>query len=168
MPAHPNITPSSMERPRAALAAARRYRAEWLLSMNAGLLGIADLVEAARTEQGRPLRRLTVYELFRTSPDWSKRKADLALETLRRLAAVPADLPSRKLTVGWLVDPRSDGRRVSILADVLLSGQGRRLPPSDRFPYSPVAVTPSRRFSPAPANRADVQDMDITAQAGTE
>lgn len=142
--------PLSLAELNSALTAARRCRAEWLLSMDAGVLGLAELVSHATTDPGAPLRAIHLAEILRTQPGWGRRRSKAAMEILRRRIGVPETTPSWRLTVGWLVDRRCSGQRLTALCDQLTNDA--RSAPSDRFPYTPAAARlPSGRlYQPSP------------------
>jgi hypothetical protein len=132
------ITPTPIPELNSALAASRRVRAEWLLAMEAGVLGVAELVSHATTEEGAPLRAIHLAEILRTQPGWGRRRTRVAMETLRRRLGVPGTTPDYRLTVGWLVDRRSSGWRRIALCDQLTNDP--RSAPSAGFPYTPVDI----------------------------
>jgi|GEM_PF-2044283 hypothetical protein len=146
------IAPMPIGELNSALAASRRVRAEWLLSMDAGVLGVAELVSHATTEAGAPLRALHIAEVLRTQPGWGRRRTRVAMETLRRRLGVPETTPNHRLTVGWLTDRRSSGNRLTALCDQLTSDP--RSAPSAGFPFTPVVPLPSGRLyqSSSPAD----------------
>jgi hypothetical protein len=125
-----------LEQLNSALAGARRVRAEWLLSMNAGVLSLADLVSHADTDAGVALRAIHLMEILQTQPKWGRQRSKVAMEALRRRCEVADSTPNRRLTVGWLIDHRTSGQRVTALGDQLTSGN--RSAPSAGFPYTPV------------------------------
>lgn len=115
------------------LAAARRVRAEWLIAIEAGMLGAADLVNTAATPSGAALRAVTLHQLFVGQPGWDGAKTARAIMAVRRICGVDRKVPTRRLTVGWALDARSDGRRIRALAEALVGTD--RKPPTPRFPY---------------------------------
>jgi hypothetical protein len=141
--------PLSLAELNSALAAARRCRAEWLLSMDAGLLGVAELVSHASTEEGAPLRAIHLTEILQSQPGWGRRRSKAAMETLRRRTQVGGTTPNHRLTVGWLVDRRSSGQRLTALCDQLTNDP--RSAPSGGFPYTPVARPSGRLYQSPPA-----------------
>ena len=119
-----------------ARAAARRARADWLLALETGVLGVDELVAAAGADPRSPLRRIKLFQLLASLPGSTPSRACGVLAAFRRIAGVPRALPDRELTVGWLVDGRSNPRRVTALVDALNASDRR--PPSERFPWSPI------------------------------
>ena len=119
-----------------ARAAAQRARAEWLFALEVRVLGVDELVAAAGADPGSPLRRIKLFQLLASLPGSTPSRACGVLAAFRRIAGVPRAMPDRELTVGWLVDGRSNPRRMTALVDAL-NGPDRR-PPSERFPWSPI------------------------------
>jgi hypothetical protein len=119
-----------------ARAAARRARADWLLALESGVLGVDELVAAASADPQSPLRRIRLFQMIASLPMASPSRARDMLAAFRRMAVMPRALPDRELTVGWLVDRRSNPRRITALVDAL-NASGRQ-PPSERFPWSPI------------------------------
>ena len=119
-----------------ARAAAQRARAEWLFALEVRVLGVDELVAAAGADPRSPLRRIKLFQLLASLPGSTPSRACGVLAAFRRTAGVPRALPDRELTVGWLVDRRSNPRRITALVDAL-NASGRQ-PPSERFPWSPI------------------------------
>ena len=119
-----------------ARAAAQRARAEWLFALEVRVLGVDELVAAAGADPRSPLRRIKLFQLLASLPGSTPSRACGVLAAFRRIAGVPRALPDRELTVGWLVDGRSNPRRVTALVDALNASDRR--PPSERFPWSPI------------------------------
>ena len=118
-----------------ARAAARRARAEWLFALEARVLGVDELVAAAGDPRS-PLRRIKLFQVLASLPGSTPSRACGVLAAFRRIAGVPRALPDRELTVGWLVDGRSNPRRMTTLVDALNASD--RQAPSERFPWSPI------------------------------
>lgn len=108
---------------------AERMRAEWLYSVQVGVLTVPDLIQAATSESGRPLRRITLNQLLEAQ-GWGRARNQRALDHIRNLLGTTSD---RRLNVAWLVDARADGRRLQVWADALKE----RVPPWTGFPYTP-------------------------------
>lgn len=105
-----------------ALAAARRYRAQWLLAVADGGVTTLDVLQQAATIPGRPLTRLTLRQLLTAQPGVGNRTVD------RQLGQIAAECgtPTRRgrpgartpggcaaMTVGWLLDNRVRGVRLT-------------------------------------------------------
>lgn len=112
-----------------AAASARRLRAEWLQSITAGLVSADDLIAHAATDEGAPLRKLSLRQVI-LAPEGA---GDVTLA--RRMAALAAlvRVPARP-TVGWLIDTRAGGRRLLAWLD----GQTERTTPVTGFPFAPL------------------------------
>jgi hypothetical protein len=123
------------------LRVARRVRGEALAGLASGVLSPADLLELAASEDGRALRRILVRTVLREL-GCTERRCGQLVELLRRLAKVDDDCSSRSLTLGWLLDRRTSGQRVTAFADVLVSGclsGAPRSAPSTGWPYAAQA-----------------------------
>lgn len=101
----------SLSTARAALVDARRYRAEWLVAVAQGLTGPLDLVVQAATEEGEPLRTISLQQLLLSVPGWGHLRSAQVLRDLAGVLDVDCAVVGRH-TVGWLLDPRAGGRRV--------------------------------------------------------
>ena len=102
------------------------------------MLGVDELVAARWLPV--PARRSDASSSSRCSPRCQARpRAEPATD----LVAFRRDWPEcaercriASLTVGWLVDGRSNPRRMTALVDALDASDRR--PPSERFPWSPI------------------------------
>lgn len=126
---------STPENAQIAAARARRYRAEWLLAVAEGFTSPLDLVSHAATNQGRPLRRIRLSELVGTQPGWGAGRVRKTMGGLLHQLAVhgQSQSPTTRLTVGWILDPRSNGRRF----DSLIHALTPRQTPWTGFPFEP-------------------------------
>lgn len=110
---------------------AARTRGAWLISLGVeGNKTIPDLVRQATTEEGRPLRRITLRQLLLTQEGWGRARAD---RVLSHTTSLLGHEPTSRLTVAWLIDARAGRRRVHALADALTE----RDVPWIGFPYAP-------------------------------
>lgn len=124
-------TPPSIEVAREALSAARRTRAEYLIALTEGLIDISDLLAFAVTEDGAPLRRISLRQLLLSQPGWGERRTARVLSALSdRLGT--AERP-KDMTIAWLIDPRSGGRRYLAWLDVR---QAKSSAPWPGFPFA--------------------------------
>ena len=96
---------------------ARRLQAEWLHLVSTGELPPMEVIQEACTEDGASLRKLRLYSLLTSQPRWGEKKALQVLELMISVLKVKVD--PKEVTVGWLVDSRSGGRRVQALVDAL-------------------------------------------------
>lgn len=126
----------------AELRAARRARGDALTGLASGVLSPADLLELASAESGRPLRHIPVRSLLRELGSSEKQSRELIRLLLRIVQA--GDANDKPLTVAWVIDRRTNGRRVTALADVLVSSRlvlsnqddALRPIPSEGWPYA--------------------------------
>lgn len=100
-----------LDRANSALAAARRYRAQWLLSLAYGATSTLELLRHAATVPGRPLTRLTLRQVLGAVPGVGMTTVRRQLQQLLAECGTGSELPNR-VTVGWLLDTRSRGRRL--------------------------------------------------------
>ncbi len=112
---------------------AARTRAEWILSLHLGYVTATDLIEAACTDEFKPLLRLTLRQVLSNQPGWGVARAQRVLGHLRSVLGLTGT-NTRRLTVAWLVDSRAGGRRVLAWADCL---DNKSNPPWPGFPYAP-------------------------------
>lgn len=126
----------SLELANTAKREAARTRSEWIVSLNVEgpdgqmLVSIPDLLRQATTEEGRPLRRISLRQLLLTQEGWGRARADRVLSLTTSLLGHE---PTSRLTVAWLIDARAGRRRVHALADALTE----RVAPWIGFPYAP-------------------------------
>lgn len=129
------------------LAAARTHaketRAEWVLRIHREQSTVQDTVAFATTRDGRPLLALGLARLLAAQKGWSRSQADRAIIHIHNTLSIP--LPAlrerSRLTVKWLIDGRTGGRRVLALADF----QTTTGKPYAGFPFAamPTIVTHS-------------------------
>lgn len=115
---------------------ATEMRAAWALAVHRGDVTIQETVTHATTEEGRALLALGLVRLLAAQPTWSRARADRAIVHIHETLKLP--LPDRRdrsmLTVKWLIDGRTAGRRLLALADF----QARDARPYSGFPYAPL------------------------------
>lgn len=118
---------------------ANRTRAEWLASIQVGVLTVPDLINAALADDGASLRRIGLRQLL-LAQSWGPTRVERTLTRLRTLTDPPAghhgtkvEASKRRLTVAWLVDRRVRGSRLAAWADVMQE----RTPPWTGFPFTP-------------------------------
>lgn len=124
---------------RAALTSARRYRAERLLAVAGGELSALAVIAQAATAQGAPLRRISLRQLLLAVPHCGQQSTTRVLHDMAGVLTVDA-AGLGGCTVGWLVDPRSGGRRMLAWLDA--HQRPRPEPPWPGFPYAPVRGRP--------------------------
>lgn len=124
-------------------AAARRSaamrRAEYLMSVTDGMLGVNDVVEAAAQPGNKPLLRITLHQLLLSQPGWGEVRAGVTLDRLLTLLGLRLDTAGlRRLPLAWLLDPRAAGTRLLAWLDVVTPGMAAPWP---GYPFTPA---PSR------------------------
>lgn len=118
---------------REALATARRRRAEQLVALAEGRVTPLEVVHAAATEAGRPLRRISLKQLHLTQHGWGERRTSRLLVGLAaRLGLHPDQVADKQIS--WLIDPRAGGRRYLAWLDVQ---HPKASGPWTGFPYAP-------------------------------
>lgn len=115
-------------------AQANALRAQWLVGLAGDLLTVSDLLAFAATPKGRPLRRISLWQLLTTQVGWGQARAAAALAHLRALLRCTA--PNSAMTIGWLLDNRTGGRRLVALTTAL-SGQDNAPWPGYPFEAQP-------------------------------
>ena len=124
-----NLHPQNEAKKRAA-----RMRAEWILSLHEGYISTTDLITAACVDGNQPLLRLALRQILINQPGWGEVRTNRTLSALRGLLGLNAT-DTRRLTIAWLVDARTGGRRVQAWADCLDSKSNSPWP---GFPYAPA------------------------------
>ncbi|WP_375000186.1 hypothetical protein [Aeromicrobium sp. CTD01-1L150] len=119
-----------LERANAARQSAQRYRAEWLVAIASEVIDVHDLIVHASAEEGAPLRKLRLRQVLMAKPAWGPVVAD---QMLARLGEI-VETGRAPLTVGWLIDSRTAGRRLLAWLDV----NHPRGAPTPNFPYMPL------------------------------
>ena len=110
-------------------ARARLLRAEWLIGIAQGALTPLDCLVFATTAQGRPLRRISLFQLITAQPGVGPATAKVVLDQIRALLRCTTQNPT--MTVGWLLDNRTSGRRLLAFTTALA---GRNLAPWPGWP----------------------------------
>lgn len=121
---------------------AQKGRAEWLVSLDAGLLTSKDLFEEASAARGKHLLRIPLRQVLLSTKGIGEARATKVLDRIRRLLGVST--PARDMTVGWLLDSRAGGRRFMAWVDATAE---HRSEPWSGFPYSSPLVTAGRSQS---------------------
>lgn len=119
-----------------ARAAAADMRSDWLVSLDAGVSTAVDLFVHACTSEGRPLLRLPLRQVLLSQPKFGQARVTRTLDRIQLVLGV--EMPVRSMTVGWLLDSRSGGRRFMAWLDAT---QILRSEPRPGFPYrSPLSA----------------------------
>jgi hypothetical protein len=143
------LAPRDMSVASAALRAARSARGAALAGLASGVLSMPELIELAMGDEGVALRRILVHSLL-AELGCPERRRDELFGLLRRICHVDSSrAPGRRLTLGWICDRRSTGRRSGALADALVAcvaRDGVRPPATPGWPYAgpPPPLQPSR------------------------
>ena len=129
---------SSPANAHAAAARARRYRAEWLVAVAQDLVTPLEMVAHAATAEGRALRKVRLVELLGTQPDAGSTTVRKTIGGVLHQLSVHGHRqpPVNRLTIGWVLDPRSNGRRF----DALVHALEPRTAPWPGFPFEPRPV----------------------------
>jgi hypothetical protein len=137
------LTGAPLSVARQALVSADAQRAEHLLAVAEGTLSVEDVIEAACSEAGRPLRRIGLRQLYLAQPGWGAARVEALLGALAKRTAHEGHL--RELDISWLIDPRQYGRRYLTLIDLRCTRRGA---PWNGFPFTPAPHSITR---PRPA-----------------
>jgi hypothetical protein len=136
---------------------ARQVVKRWYDYITTGEKTFYDLIEAACAADGsgRPLHRLKIHPVLAAQPNCTAQKARAILRKIVALLDMPTGTDIETLTIAWLIDSRSQGRRIAAYLDVTIP-----LQVPDGFPWSPVpaaaetphpAPTPLEHTAPPPA-----------------
>lgn len=134
---------SPISHARSAAREANRVRAEYLLAVADGTLTPLEVAEVSCQYEYRALRRITLMRLLTAQRGVGKAHATVILAEMmaclkgtRLTDKDRSDLPD--LTLAWLIDSRSAGRRWAAFNDALTR---TRTPdaPWPGFPFSPRA-----------------------------
>lgn len=102
-------------------------RAEWLSGVAAGVLTMSDVISDAATIPA--LRRITLRSLLSAQPGVGRVATERVLSRLRSTLDV-----DQRLTIDWLIDPRSEGKRLLAWIDTTT--------PRDHAPWSGYPLAP--------------------------
>lgn len=132
---------ASPEVARAARKSAATMRAEYLASVNSGLLSVFDVIDSVQSETAKPLLKISLRQLLLAQEGWGVKRTDDALKMVATFTACEVD----KMTIGWLTDPRARGTRVIAFADALSPRRSPVRPPWPGFPFArkPRTMEPS-------------------------
>lgn len=111
---------------------ANSLRAEWLFGVASDYLTVMDLLAHATTAAGRPLRRISLFQLLTAQVGYGSATANLTLDRLR--SNLRCTTSNTEMTIGWLLDNRTAGRRLRALTVALR--------PSEREPWPGWPFTP--------------------------
>jgi len=111
---------------------ASRARAEWLVGLESGFVTIADVLQYSTSENGAPVQKLKLGSMLTAAHGAARARA--AVKHI--LAVLEVDVPASEVTVGWLMDSRTGGRRLMALSDAL---NPKDAPPVPGFPFRTAA-----------------------------
>ena len=106
------------------------YRAEWLVDLDSSTSTVNDLFKAACTDNGRPLLRLPLRQVLLAEGRIGEAKVGRTLLRIQELLGT--EMPVRAMTVAWLLDSRTGGKRFMAWLD---ANQFQRSKPWPSFPY---------------------------------
>lgn len=108
-------------------AAARRVRAEWIAGLEQEFVSLSDLLQFAASgpedSEREAVRRMRLTTALAAALK-SRKRADMAVR--HAVAVVEDDRSSsvkdepKNVRVGWLLDRRTNGKRIMALADALM------------------------------------------------
>ena len=128
-----------------ARAEAARLRAEWLVGLDADLVTAKDLFEFACTLEGRPLLRIPLRQVLLSDGRFGVARSTRILARIQDLLSV--EVPVRKMTVAWLLDARTGGKRYLAWLE---STEVLRSKPAPGYPYSsPFSALGGAQAAPA-------------------
>lgn len=133
-----NASPGNLIAPQTATElsrSARQNRAEWLVSVAEGLLSVNDVLTSIGVNgEGRMLGAVSLRQLLLASDEHrSQARVNRLIERLKEISD-SSDTPTRKITLAWLFDPRSQGKRLMAYCDALR--ENRQESPWPGFPFS--------------------------------
>lgn len=149
--------------------AADRLRSEFMFGIHDGLFTIPEVICAAVEPANRPLLKSRLYQLLLAVREISEPKARRIVENTLSLSASKATPTAKSLRINyqkanlaWLLDERSNGRRLACLFDAMVKegvGTEKRAEPWPGFPMSapPAEATRGTTMAgysdhPAPAS----------------
>lgn len=141
----------------AALAAARRTRARWLLAVTAGQVTPTEVIAQAATASGRPLLALTLRQLVIAQPGWGVRRTEAALA---KLASFSQATTTRRMNISWLLDPRCAGSRYIAWCDVMHTRRDQAPWPGFPFTAGPAITAHPTVASLMGATTTSTSDAD--------
>lgn len=115
----PKVSPQAAA---AAAAAARGAKHAYLLAVQNEQITVHDVVLAALSAEGRPLRRIKLKQLLLAHKDFSEQRAYRLLTALAEsLELQDFGEVVRSADIGWLIDARTGGKRLMAWQDLLSS-----------------------------------------------
>lgn len=123
----------SLESLRAGRSVNISLRSEWLYLLSIGAVQVDDLLRAVEEPKNKALRALTLRQVWMSAPGVNRGRAEGILNHI--LGVTGEIVERRKMTVGWLLDPNSGGRRYQAWLD---AQQSKKSPPWIGFPFTPM------------------------------
>lgn len=121
-----------MQAQRIHLRNARGHRSDVLTDVAAGHVTVHEVVRRATLVTGKPLLRIHLVALLRAAPGKTPEEVDRSLRRLLETLDLTAPAP-KDLTVQWLVNFKSGGRRLAAWLDATQPSG----PPWPGFPFTP-------------------------------
>lgn len=118
---------------RAGRSANIHLRAEWLHLLSNEIVKVDDLLRAVEEPRYKALRAITLRQLWLNTPKVNRGRAEGILNHI--LGVTGETVERRKMTIGWLLDPNSGGRRYQAWLD---AQQSKKAPPWIGFPFTPT------------------------------
>ena len=134
---HANRITRSQEELNEDARAANKARAQWRLKVHTGQLSPVDAIIQIVEEDDRAGMKITLRSLFVDAPGWGRRRTEQLMDRIQEVADSPST--PRRMTIAWLVNPTSGGRRWEAMLDGVSRGQGK---PTQGFPFLQVERTP--------------------------
>ena len=118
----------------AASVTANRRRAEFLQLVAKEVLTVHDVIAEAARPGNKALLRIGLDQLLRAQSGWGWTRSRGALARVLTFCSLRADNATiRSIDIGWLVDPRAAGTRLTAFLDVTSEASGA---PWLGFPYT--------------------------------
>jgi len=106
-------------------------RTQWLDLLYNGVLDLDAFFDAVTGPEGRVLKVITLRQLMVRGLGWSRTKAEKMLNRMDILLGSVTD--RRKMTVGWLLDPNSGGKRFQVWTEI---NEQKNQTPWPGFPFT--------------------------------
>lgn len=111
-------------------------RAAWRLKVHNGDLKPVEAIVQIVEEDDRAGMRITLRSLFVDAPGWGRKRTEQLMDRIQKVADSPST--PRRMTIAWLVNPNSGGRRWEAMLDGVSRWEKEALP---GFPFRLVERT---------------------------